>query len=90
MPSPTSPYIQRYGETLPEFNRSGRFFCESGNWYFKTREGINYGPYTSKTECKYAYQEFIDIVNNHNDLGGIEVEYDDSEKNWTMPKINFN
>lgn len=84
-------YQVRTGEAVSdEFDRSGRFFRLKGQWFFKTREGLDYGPYLSRTECKYAYDEFIDVVSNRNDLGGIPVDFQDSSTEWKMPKINFN
>lgn len=83
-------YKKRSGENSTcEFTRSGRFYCQQGNWYFKTREGLNYGPYSSRTECKYAYDEFIDVVSGPNDLGGIPVDFDSGESDFKIPKINF-
>ena len=83
-------YKKRSGEnTGHEFMRSGRFYRQQGNWYFKTREGLNYGPYSTRTECKYAYDEFIDVVSNPNDLNGIPVDFDSGETEFKIPKINF-
>jgi len=74
------------------YDRSGRFFCRKGSWFFKTREGIDYGPYQSRVECRYAYDEFIDVVSGANDmgLGNQTTEYQDAKSNWNLPKINFN
>lgn len=86
-----SNYRSRTGEnTSRQFLRSGRFFQTQGNWFFKTREGIDYGPFTSKTECRYAYNEFLDLVSTQNDLGGIPIDFEDTGSQWTVPKINFN
>ncbi len=88
-----SGYTSRVGEsTSRQFIRSGRFFQTQGNWYFKTREGINYGPYTNKTECRYAYNEFIDVVSATNDLSSMPIDFDppNDNGNWEVPKINFN
>jgi len=84
-------YQSRHGEAATQqFVRTGRFFLQEGNWFFKTREGLDYGPYESKTECRYAYEEFIDVVSTSNDLGGIPVDFEDSAGDWKVPKINFN
>ena len=84
-------YRARSGETTTQqFARSGRFFYQEGCWFFKTREGLDYGPYASKTECRYAYEEFIDVVSTSNDLGGIPVDFEDSTSDWKVPKIKFN
>ncbi|TQV86577.1 DUF6316 family protein [Aliikangiella coralliicola] len=81
----------RNGEkTTREFARSGRFYHSDGNWFFKTREGINYGPYSSRTECKYAYVEFLEVVSNKNELSSLPVDFGDTGSNWKVPKISFN
>ncbi len=90
MPNSVDQYQQRYGEvTCSEFSRTGRFFYAKGNWYFKTREGINYGPFISRTECKYAYAEFIDVVSNTNELSSSPIDFESGETEWKMPKISF-
>jgi len=73
------------------FKRSGRFYCRDGSWFFKTREAINYGPYESKTECRYAYNEFIEVVSDTSDLPlqSESFDYQDTNSNWQPPKINF-
>ena len=84
-------YEPRNGESKTrEFDRTGRFFCQQGNWFFRTREGMDYGPFTSRTECKYAFEEFIDVVSTSRELGGIAVDFHDTSGEWQVPKINFN
>ena len=84
-------YRTRTGETTTrEFTRSGRFFSQKGNWFFKTREGLDYGPFSSRTECKYAYDEFIDVVSSSNELGGMPVDFEDTSSDWKVPNISFN
>lgn len=81
-------FIHRSGENKDDFTRSGRFFHQKGRWFFKTREGCDYGPYSSRTECKYAYSDFIDLVSNNNKLGSIPVEFND-DVSWKVPKIEL-
>jgi len=84
-------YSFRSGEQENQvFERSGRFYSIKGNWFFKTREDINYGPYISRTECKYAYQEFLDLVSSQSDLSSMPVDFCDVGSDWKVPKINFN
>ncbi|MCW8877631.1 MAG: DUF6316 family protein [Kangiellaceae bacterium] len=84
-------YTCRNGETTTrQFIRSGRFFQNSGHWFFKTREGVDYGPFNSRTECRYAYNEFIEIVSNQSDLSTMPLDYNDSETDWEIPNIKFN
>ena len=49
----------RDGETGVVPFRSGRFFVVSNNWYFTTREGIDKGPYNSRTAANVALDEFV-------------------------------
>ncbi len=65
--------------TSDQHSRTGRFFVTNGHWFFKTREGIDYGPFDSRTECKYAYSEFIEVVDAHGSLGSISVGFGDIE-----------
>ena len=71
------------------FDRSGRFFCRKGSWFFKTREAIDYGPYESRVECRYAYNEFIDVVSESSVFTIESFDYQDVKSNWQPPKINF-
>lgn len=73
-------------ERIQQHDRSGRFVVTNGNWFFKTREGIDYGPYASRIECKYAYSDFIDIVSAKNSLGAIPIGFGDKE---TIPEQQF-
>jgi uncharacterized protein YheU (UPF0270 family) len=82
-------FISREGENNTQHERSGRFYHTRGNWFFKTREGFDYGPYQSKTECKYAYTDFLDMVSGSNQLGnGKELKSKD-DIDWKIPKINL-
>lgn len=71
------------------YDRSGRFFCRKGSWFFKTREGVDYGPYQSRVECRYAYDEFIEVVSGASSLTSQTSEYQDAKSDWDLPKINF-
>ena len=72
------------------FDRSGRFYCKRGSWFFKTREAIDYGPYQTRIECRYAYNEFIEVVSSAEIMTPNNFEYQDTNSSWTSPKINFN
>lgn len=90
MAAQTPPTTIRSGESTEiPFIRSGRFIHHRELWFFKTREGVNYGPYDSRTECKYAYQEFIDIVSNQSDFSCLATDTPDLGSDWKVPKINF-
>lgn len=90
MISDTSHFIYRGNEkTQTIFERSERFFCHNGNWFFKTREEIDYGPFQTRIECRYAYNEFIDIVSDSGGFLSDTFDYQDITSNWQPPKINF-
>ena len=97
-----TPIIRRSGESSNQsFVRCGRFIHRNSIWYFKTREGIDYGPVQSQTECKYAYEEFLDIVANQTDLHSVPIDFKGEELNfsqdqespldsdWKIPNISF-
>lgn len=71
------------------FERSGRFFCRKGSWFFKTRENIDYGPFENRVECRYAYNEFIEVVDGSSNMPSETFDYQDTTSNWQAPKINF-
>ena len=74
---------------IAEFERTGRFFCKKGSWFFKTREAVDYGPYQNRVECRYAYNEFIEVVSDSAQLAEGTFDYQDVSSNWQPPKINF-
>ena len=83
-------FVYRDGESnINQFTRTGRFFTRSRHWYFKTREGLDYGPFESRTECRYAFNEFLDVVSNQSALITEPLDYESSSTEWKMPKINF-
>lgn len=83
-------FVNRSNEPTEDLHeRSGRFFCRKGSWFFKTREAIDYGPFESRVECRYAYNEFIDVVSDSNDFPSDTFDYHDTNSNWQPPKINF-
>ena len=46
-------YLQvRAGEALSFWRREERVFESAGHWYFRTREGIDVGPYRTKFEAE--------------------------------------
>lgn len=53
MPRATDPADAR-------FFQSDRFFLSEGAWYFATREGIDFGPFTRRHDGEKALQRYID------------------------------
>jgi len=43
----------------PVFRRPDRIFWADRAWYFETREGIDYGPYTTREEAEGALEAFL-------------------------------
>jgi len=44
--------LMRIGERARQWLRRERVFERGGYWYFRTREGIDVGPYTSRFEAE--------------------------------------
>ena len=42
----------RFGERALRWFRRERVFASGGSWYFRTREGIDVGPYGSRFEAE--------------------------------------
>jgi hypothetical protein len=42
----------RFGELARQWFRRERVFERGGNWYVRTREGIDVGPYTTRFEAE--------------------------------------
>ena len=76
--------------TRKQFIRCDRFYHNKNFWFFRTREGVDYGPYISQVECKYAYEEFLEVVSDQKSLGSIAIDFKDTESNWKVPHIDFN
>ncbi len=83
-------FIHRNNEkSSSNFERSGRFYSSKGSWFFKTRESVDYGPFQNRTECRYAYNEFIEVVSDTNEMASNSFDYQDINSDWEPPKINF-
>lgn len=52
----------RAGENGPVPTRHNRFFCQHQYWYFKTREGADFGPYETHKQAQRGLQDFIDFI----------------------------
>ncbi len=42
--------------------RSGRFHQKAGYWYYSTREGVDIGPFDSRTDAEVGVGEFVDFI----------------------------
>ena len=50
----------REGEEQKNKERSDRFKKTNGKWFFKTREGMDIGPFLSRRDAQYALLFFIE------------------------------
>ena len=50
---------QRQGEVSNTWFRSNRFYNVKGQWFFSTREGIDFGPFDDQQEAANALQQYI-------------------------------
>lgn len=41
-------------------DRTDRFTKEGEHWFFKTREGLDVGPFDSRSEAQYALLYFVE------------------------------
>ncbi len=53
----------RKGEDGTSVNRSDRLFTQHNYWYFRTREGMDIGPYDSKSDANDGINSFLDFLN---------------------------
>ena len=53
------PIKAREGENKESWFRCNRFYNLKGNWFFSTREGVDFGPFESKAEAEGELQAFI-------------------------------
>ena len=63
--------VARCGEKHQQTHfRTDRFYRINEAWYFSTREGIEMGPYTNKTDAELALSDLF----NANDWGSSPPE----------------
>ncbi|MGD8483469.1 MAG: DUF6316 family protein [Thioalkalispiraceae bacterium] len=60
--------LNRQGESGVTPFRSGRFFVVANQWYFATREGIDKGPYTTRSNAQLALDDFLEQCEKVNRL----------------------
>ena len=51
---------RRKGENRENRDRTDRFSQEGDFWFFKTREGLDIGPFTSRSDAQYALLYFVE------------------------------
>ena len=55
--------IYREGETGTREQRSARFFQKGSDWYFRTREGFELGPYDTCLEAHQGLKDYLEFIN---------------------------
>jgi hypothetical protein len=58
--------MNRSGESGAMPSRQNRFFQQYEYWYYRTREGIDIGPFDTLSDAQNGVREFIDYVVNQN------------------------
>jgi hypothetical protein len=58
--------MNRSGESGSVPSRHSRVFQKQDYWYYRTREGIDIGPFDTMAEAQRGVHEFIDYVVNQN------------------------
>ncbi len=54
--------LNRKGENEASPDRSERIFIQHNYWYFRTREGMDIGPYDSQTDAISGISSFIEFL----------------------------
>ena len=54
--------ILRFGEKKHSSIRSERFFQQENYWYFRTREGLDIGPFNKKIDAEAGLDGFIGFL----------------------------
>lgn len=60
---------RRHGEAKIALIRSDRFFQQEAYWYFRTREGLDIGPFDSKEDAETGFNSFLGFLRQaHEDV----------------------
>ena len=54
--------MNRAGETGALPQRNARFFEAHNYWYYRTREGLTFGPFDTRGEAERGASAFIDFI----------------------------
>jgi hypothetical protein len=54
--------LNRNGESDVSQDRSERIFIQHNYWYFRTREGMDIGPYDSQLDATDGINSFIEFL----------------------------
>ncbi|BFM09378.1 DUF6316 family protein [Halioxenophilus aromaticivorans] len=56
--------VERFGDTGPVPERSYRVFEKNAYYYYRTREGIDIGPFDTKADAERGVNDFIDFMSH--------------------------
>jgi len=54
--------MNRAGEQGSAPERASRFFERDNYWYYRTREGLTFGPFDTRSDATQGASEFIDFI----------------------------
>ncbi|NKC01406.1 MAG: hypothetical protein GKR90_23310 [Pseudomonadales bacterium] len=63
-----SPPVRKNEEVQTWFRSDRVFLHEAGNWYFRTREGIEIGPYDTRFEAEIEAGLLIELLQKAGDV----------------------
>lgn len=66
--------------------RSDRFFRSEGQWYFATREGVDFGPFTIRPDGEKALRRYIETQHTMARLRGRDPGLDASNQ-WDPASV---
>lgn len=68
------------------FFRSDRFFRAEGFWYFATREGIDFGPFTVRHDAEKALTRYLDTQRTMRRLRARDPALD-AQRQWNDESV---
>ena len=68
------------------FFQSDRFFASDGQWFFTTREGVDFGPFTVRSDGEKALQRYIDTQRTMRRLRARDPVLDE-ERQWNDQSV---
>ena len=67
--------MARQGEQGATPPQQDRFIQEGDYWYYKTREGVNIGPFDSRVEAIAGCSEFIELASEDESVSSTLQQY---------------
>lgn len=79
MARPDDPSSARYFQ-------SERFFTSEGQWYFATREGVDFGPFSVRSDGEKALERYLDTQRTMRRLRGRDPAIS-AESQWNDASV---